>query len=96
MVDTAGTLCAAASELKTRGAVRVVSYITHAVLSGEAVERIDASEMDELVVTDTIPLSDAAKSCSRIKQLSLDRLFAEAIRRVSNEESISAMFNGKH
>ena len=96
MVDTAGTLCAAASELKTRGAVRVVSYITHAVLSGSAVERIGASEMDELVVTDTIPLSDAAKSCSKIKQLSLDRLFAEAIRRVSNEESISAMFNGKH
>ena len=96
MVDTAGTLCAAASELKTRGAVRVVSYITHAVLSGEAVERIKASEMDELVVTDTIPLSDAAKSCKKIKQLSLGRLFAEAIRRVSNEESISAMFNGRH
>jgi ribose-phosphate pyrophosphokinase len=96
MVDTAGTLCAAAAELKNRGAVRVVSYITHAVLSGEAVERINASEMDELVVTDTIPLSDAAKSCKKIIQLSLGRIFAEAIRRVSNEESISAMFEGKH
>ncbi len=96
MVDTAGTLCAAAAELKARGAVRVVSYITHAVLSGDAVKRINASEMDELVVTDTIPLSDEAESCKKIIQLSLGRIFAEAIRRVSNEESISAMFNGRH
>lgn len=94
MVDTAGTLCAAAAELKARGAIRVVSYITHAVLSGEAVKRIESSEMDELVVTDTIPLSEEARNSSKIKQLSLGGLFAEAIRRVSNEESISAMFDG--
>ncbi|MBV1907422.1 MAG: ribose-phosphate pyrophosphokinase [Pseudomonadales bacterium] len=94
MVDTAGTLCAAAAELKARGAIRVVSYITHAVLSGEAVKRIESSEMDELVVTDTIPLSEEARKSNKIKQLSLGGLFAEAIRRVSNEESISAMFDG--
>ena len=92
IVDTAGTLCTAAEALKDEGAVKVVSYITHAVFSGPAVERIDASNIDEMVVTDTIPLSEAAADCSRIKQLSLDRLLAEAIRRVSNEESISAMF----
>ena len=92
IVDTAGTLCTAAEALKDEGAVKVVSYITHAVFSGPAVERIDASNIDEMVVTDTIPLSEAAAHCSRIKQLSLDRLLAEAIRRVSNEESISAMF----
>ncbi len=92
IVDTAGTLCTAAEALKDEGAIKVVSYITHAVFSGPAVERIDASNIDEMVVTDTIPLSEAAAHCSRIKQLSLDRLLAEAIRRVSNEESISAMF----
>ncbi len=92
IVDTAGTLCAAAQALKEEGAVRVVSYITHAVLSGDAVKRIAASELDEMVVTDTIPLSAEAEQSCRIKQLSLHRLLAEAIRRVSNEESISAMF----
>jgi ribose-phosphate pyrophosphokinase len=70
----------------------VVAYITHPVLSGEAITRINASQIDRLVVTDTIPLRDAARACSKIEQLSLDRLLAEAIRRVSNEESISAMF----
>jgi ribose-phosphate pyrophosphokinase len=92
IVDTAGTLCAAAEALKGHGAVGVVAYITHPVLSGPAVERVEASELDEMVVTDTIPLNEAARGCSKITQLSLDRLLAEAIRRVSNEESISAMF----
>ena len=92
IVDTAGTLCTAAAALKEQGAIKVVAYITHPVLSGPAVSRIDASMLDEIVVTDTIPLSEAARSCKKITQLSLDRLLAEAIRRVSNEESISAMF----
>jgi ribose-phosphate pyrophosphokinase len=92
IVDTAGTLCQAAEALKNRGAIEVVAYITHAVLSGSAVERITNSALDRLYVTDTIPLSTAARKCARIEALSLDRLMAEAIRRVSNEESISAMF----
>jgi ribose-phosphate pyrophosphokinase len=92
MVDTAGTLCAAADALKERGAIQVVAYITHPVLSGKAISRINDSKIDRLVVTDTIPLCDAARQCSTIEQLSLDRLLGEAIRRVSNEESISAMF----
>ncbi len=93
IVDTAGTLCQAAAALKDHGATRVTAYCTHPVLSGGAVERIDASTLDELVVTDTIPLRPDAAACSRIRQLSLDDLLAEAIRRVSNEESISAMFH---
>ena len=92
MVDTAGTLCAAADALKERGAIQVVAYITHPVLSGKAIGRINDSKIDRMVVTDTIPLCDAARQCSTIEQLSLDRLLGEAIRRVSNEESISAMF----
>ncbi len=92
IVDTAGTLCQAAAALKDRGAIGVVAYITHAVLSGPAIGRINDSALDSMFVTDTIPLSAEAKSCSRITQLSLDRLLAEAIRRVSNEESVSAMF----
>ncbi len=92
IVDTAGTLCAAALALKEHGAAKVVAYITHPVLSGPALERIAESELDEMVVTDTIPLGPGAESCAKIAQLSLDRLLAEAIRRVSNEESISAMF----
>jgi len=93
IVDTAGTLCTAASALKEQGAVKVVAYITHPVLSGDAVERIRESALDEIVVTDTIPLGPVAARCDKIVQLSLDRLLAEAIRRVSNEESISAMFH---
>jgi ribose-phosphate pyrophosphokinase len=93
IVDTAGTLCTAARALKDEGASKVVSYITHPVLSGKAIEKITNSALDEMVVTDTIVLSDEASSCEKIKQLSLNRLLAEAIRRVSNEESISAMFN---
>ncbi len=92
IVDTAGTLCAAAEALKEEGAIAVVAYITHPVLSGPAVSRIQESQLDEMIVTDTIPLSDAAGKCSRIHQLSLNRLLAEAIRRVSHEESLSAMF----
>ncbi len=92
MCDTAGTLCKAAKALKDNGAVRVVSYVTHAVLSGPAVDNISNSELDELVVTDTIPLSKAAQNCDKIRQLSLAPMLAEAVRRVCNEESISAMF----
>ncbi len=92
IVDTAGTLCAAADALKERGAIAVVAYITHPVLSGKAIERINASHLDRMVVTDTIPLNAAAAACEKIEQLSMDRMLAEAIRRVSNEESISAMF----
>ena len=92
IVDTTGTLCTAAEALKQEGAAAVVCYITHAVFSGPAIERIAASKIDRMVVTDTIPLSDAANDCEKIHQLSLDRLLAESIRRVSNEESISAMF----
>ena len=92
IVDTAGTLCTAAKALKDEGAIKVVSYITHAVFSGNAIEKITDSELDEMVVSDTIPLSEAARTCRKIEQLSIDRVLAEAIRRVSNEESISAMF----
>lgn len=91
MVDTAGTLCQAAEALVEFGANKVVAYATHPVLSGPAVERIANSKL-ELVVTDTIPLSPEAQSCGSIRQLSMAGILAEAIRRVSNEESISAMF----
>jgi ribose-phosphate pyrophosphokinase len=93
MVDTAGTLCKAAEALKDHGAQRVMAYATHPILSGPAIENIEGSALDSLVVTDTIPLSDAAKNCRRIRQLSMAKLLAESIRRVSNEESISAMFD---
>ncbi len=92
MCDTAGTLCKAAQALKDKGASRVVSYVTHPVLSGPAIDNINASVLDELVVTDTIPLSEAAKKCDKIRQLTLGPMLAEAVRRVCNEESISAMF----
>jgi len=92
MVDTAGTLCNAAVALKEHGAGKVIAYATHPVLSGPAIERLNKSELDELVVTDSIPLSDAAKKCSVIRQLSLSNMLAEAMRRISNEESLSAMF----
>lgn len=92
MVDTAGTLCNAALALKKAGAKKVVAYATHPVLSGAAVENVNNSVLDELVVTDSIPLSDAAKQCSRIRVLTLSNMLAEAVRRLSNEESLSAMF----
>lgn len=93
MVDTAGTLCSAANALKERGATKVVAYCTHAVLSGKALENVRNSQLDELVVTDTIPLSDEAKTVKKIRQLTIADLLAESIRRVSNEESISALFD---
>lgn len=93
MVDTAGTLCKAAEALKQHGAKMVVAYCTHPVLSGAAIANINSSQLDSLVVTDTIPLSDAAKNCKSIRQLTMAKLLAESIRRVSNEESISAMFD---
>jgi ribose-phosphate pyrophosphokinase len=92
MCDTAGTLCKAADALKANGASRVVAYATHPVLSGPAVGNITNSSLDELIVTDTIPLSAASISCSSIRQLTIADLLAEAVRRVCNEESISAMF----
>jgi len=92
MVDTAGTLCKAATALKEHGARRVVAYCTHPVLSGAAISNILNSAMDELVVTDTIPLSAEAQASGRIRQLSLAPLLAETVRRINNEESISAMF----
>ena len=92
MVDTANTLCEAANALKEKGAVRVLAYCTHPVLSGTAIERIENSAMDELVVTDTIPLSEAARNCKRIRQLSTAELLAETIRRINNEESVSSLF----
>ena len=93
MVDTAGTLCNAADALKERGATKVVAYCTHAVLSGRALENIRSSELDELVVTDTIPLGEEARAVDKIRQLTISDLLAESIRRVSNEESISALFS---
>jgi len=92
MVDTAGTLCKAADALKERGASKVIAYCTHPVLSGSAMENIRNSQLDELVVTDTIPLSEEAKSMNKIRQLTIADLLAESMRRVSNEESISALF----
>ncbi len=93
MIDTANTLCKAASALKARGANRVLAYATHPVFSGAAVERIQSSDIDQVVVTDTIPLSDEAKACSRIRQVSIAGLLAETVRRISNEESVSYLFN---
>jgi ribose-phosphate pyrophosphokinase len=92
LVDTAGTLCHAASALKDAGAKRVLAYITHPVLSGSAIERISNSQLDELVVTDTIPLRDAAKNCSKIRQLSVAGLLAETMRRIRDEESVSSLY----
>jgi len=92
MVDTAGTLCQAAQALKDEGAVKVVAYITHPVLSGGAVEKISKSALDELVVTDTIPLSAAARNAGRIRQLSVAALLAETIRRIRDEESVSSLY----
>ena len=92
MVDTANTLCEAARALKDRGAKRVLAYCTHPVLSGTAVQRINQSAIDELVVTDTIPLRDDAKASPRIRQLSVAELLAETMRRISNEDSVSSLF----
>ena len=92
MVDTAGTLCHAAKALKDHGAAQVFAYCTHPILSGKAIENISNSVLDQLVVTNTIPLSPAAAACDRIRQLDMAPIVAEAMRRISNEESISAIF----
>ncbi|MGI9329889.1 MAG: ribose-phosphate diphosphokinase [Gammaproteobacteria bacterium] len=92
MVDTAGTLCQAAVALKERGASRVLAYITHALLSGPAIERVLNSELDELVVTDTIPLSEEAQAIGKIRQLGVAELLAETMRRISLDESVSSLY----
>ena len=92
IVDTAGTLCAAAAALKKHGARRVVAYCTHPVLSGPAIQNLNGSQLDELVVTDTIPLTDAARGCSRIRQLSVAELLAETMRRIAFGESVSSLY----
>jgi len=92
MVDTAGTLCQAADILKEKGATKVVAYATHAVLSGNAINNINNSTLDELVITNTIPLTAEAASCSKIRQLSIASSLANVIRRISKEESISSIF----
>ncbi len=92
LVDTAGTLCEAANALKAHGAARVAAYCTHPVLSGGAIKNIEASELDELIVTDTIPLSEEARRCSRIRQVGIAEMLAESMRRISSEESVSSLF----
>ncbi len=92
LVDTAGTLCEAASALKKKGALKVLAYCTHPVLSGGAVSRINDSQLDELVVTDTIPLSDEAKASDKIRQLSIAELLAETMRRIALDDSVSSLF----
>jgi ribose-phosphate pyrophosphokinase len=92
MVDTAGTLCTAAGALKDQGAKRVVAYCVHPVLSGPAIDNIVNSRLDELVVTDTIPLSVAAQQCGKIRQLSVAQMLAETIRRMAHGESVSSMY----
>lgn len=92
MVDTAGTLCAAAGALKDKGAVKVVAYCVHPVLSGKAIDNISNSQIDELVVTDTIPLNEAAKACPQIRQHSVAQLLAETIRRMAEGESVSSLY----
>lgn len=93
MVDTAGTLCKAAAALKKNGASKVVAYVTHPVLSGKAIENIEGSVLDELVVTNTIPLSTVAKECAKVRQLSIAELLAKTMRRVADEESVSSLFS---
>jgi ribose-phosphate pyrophosphokinase len=92
IVDTAGTLCAAAAALKAQGATRVVAYCTHPVLSGAAIENVSKADLDELVVTDTIPLSETARECGKIRQLSVAELLAETIRRIAFGESVSSLY----
>ena len=92
IVDTAGTLCAAANALKERGALKVAAYCTHPVLSGAAIDNVTRSQLDELVVTDTIPLSDNARACGRIRQLSVAEMLAETMRRIAFGESVSSMY----
>jgi len=92
MVDTAGTLCKAAEALKDHGAKKVLAYCTHPVLSGKAVDNLSKSVLDELVVTDTIPLTEAVKACGKVRQLSIAEMLAETMRRIHTEESVSSLF----
>ncbi|MCK5814234.1 MAG: ribose-phosphate diphosphokinase, partial [Cocleimonas sp.] len=92
MVDTAGTLCHAASALKEKGALKVFAYVTHPVLSGPAVDNITASALDSLVVTDTIPLSKEASECGKIRQISVAKILSQSVERINREESISDLF----
>jgi len=92
MIDTAGTLTKAAEVLKERGALSVYAYCTHAVFSGPAIERIRGSALDEVVITNTLPLAESARSCPKIRQLSVAFLFAETIRRISDGESVTSLF----
>ena len=92
IIDTAGTLCNAANALKEKGAKAVKAYITHPVLSGPAIERLEKSDIDELVVTNSIPLSQEAEKCSKIRVISLGSTIAECIKRLSDEKSLSEMF----
>ncbi len=93
MIDTAGTLVKACDVLKERGAKRVYAYCTHPVFSGPAIDRISQSQLDEVVVTNTIPLSDEARRCPKIRQLSVAFLFAETIRRITDGESVTSLFS---
>ena len=92
MVDTAGTLCNAAAALKEKGALKTVAYAAHPVLSGPAIERIADSELDELVVTDTIPLTQEAKDTGKIRQLSIAELLGETIERIVADQSVSSLY----
>jgi len=92
LVDTAGTLCKAAEALKEKGATKVVAYITHPVLSGPAIDNLENSVLDELVVTDTIPLNDRAKKCSKVRQLGISMILAETMKRIHLEESVSSLY----
>ncbi len=92
LVDTAGTLCQAAQALKERGAVKVVAYLTHPVLSGQAIENIENSQLDEMVVTDTIPLRKKARQCAKIRLLSISMILAETMMRIHKEESVSHLY----
>ena len=96
MIDTAGTLVKAAEVLKERGALKVFAYCTHPVFSGSAVERLQASQIDEVVITNTIPLSESARACAKIRQLSVASLFAETIRRISDGESVTSLFSDQN
>lgn len=93
IVDTAGTLCSAARELKLKGALSVSAYVTHPVLSGAAIQTIQNSELDEMIVTDTIPLTQLAQNCKKIRVLSIHEMLAQAIKRINDEESISSLFS---
>jgi len=93
IIDTAGTLCGAANALKEKGATKVLAYCTHPVLSGPAISRISESSLDELVVTDTIKLSENAAQCKKIRQVSLSKVLAESIHRIHDQESLRSMFS---